>query len=309
MTNKLVVIINSLKYKLQLPPEPLTKGLPPPDPRSLCPLSSTQFVEPPLPEKNSWVRHCLCSPKSFVPAILKHPRWDRQHAPKLRWILSTWYHPVTQKHHILIYITVLARNLISFVWSRLKTCGTITRSGIFHRLYERSLRVQLGTFSALEQAHGQRQYCLTLLHSMFLLNKALFSPSYFYWICVLILLRTSKLDRTVKVFGGSPFKSRPEHQLLSLIFSWFSSVSPAECQDGTTNFLPHLFRPIVQYCTIILHYLVLLLITSVNKSTVYRLLCDKRYHSLINRVSCRITLCNDCHFSSRETATFLLRVM
>ena len=52
MTNKLVVIINSLKYqklrklyymkwnffvKLQLPPEPLTKGLQPPDPRHLCP--------------------------------------------------------------------------------------------------------------------------------------------------------------------------------------------------------------------------------------------------------------------------------
>ena len=70
MTNKLVVIINSLKVpkikkillreisctKLQLPPEPLTRGLPPPDPRSLCPLSSTEFVEPPLPpEQNSWV--------------------------------------------------------------------------------------------------------------------------------------------------------------------------------------------------------------------------------------------------------------
>jgi hypothetical protein len=47
MTNKLVVIINSLKYKLQLPPEPLNRGLPPPDPRSL---SSTEFVESP-PEK------------------------------------------------------------------------------------------------------------------------------------------------------------------------------------------------------------------------------------------------------------------
>ena len=62
MTNKLVVIINSLKYqklrnftiwneisctKLQLPPEPLTKGLQPPDPLPLCPLSSTEFVEPP----------------------------------------------------------------------------------------------------------------------------------------------------------------------------------------------------------------------------------------------------------------------
>jgi len=34
--------------KLQLPPEPLTRGLLPPDPRFLCPLSSTEFIEPPL---------------------------------------------------------------------------------------------------------------------------------------------------------------------------------------------------------------------------------------------------------------------
>ena len=33
--------------KLQLPPEPLTKGLPPPDPGPLCPLPSTEFVGPP----------------------------------------------------------------------------------------------------------------------------------------------------------------------------------------------------------------------------------------------------------------------
>ena len=64
MTNTLVVIINSLQSvknlrkkitirneisctKLRLPPEPLTRGLPPPDPRSLCPLCSTEFVDPP----------------------------------------------------------------------------------------------------------------------------------------------------------------------------------------------------------------------------------------------------------------------
>ena len=50
-----------LVKKLQLPPETLTRGLPPPDTRSLCPLSSTEFVEPPYPsppEQNSWVRHC-----------------------------------------------------------------------------------------------------------------------------------------------------------------------------------------------------------------------------------------------------------
>jgi len=66
MANKSVVIINNLKVpkikkillyemiflvpKLQLPPEPLTRGLLPPDPHSLCPLSSTEFVDPP-PEK------------------------------------------------------------------------------------------------------------------------------------------------------------------------------------------------------------------------------------------------------------------
>ena len=44
--------------KLQLPPETLTRGLLPPDPRSLCLLSSTEFVKlPPSPEQNSWVRH------------------------------------------------------------------------------------------------------------------------------------------------------------------------------------------------------------------------------------------------------------
>ena len=36
---------------MQLPPEPLTRGLPPPDPRSLYPVSSTEFVEPPPPNK------------------------------------------------------------------------------------------------------------------------------------------------------------------------------------------------------------------------------------------------------------------
>ena len=35
----------------KLPPEPLSRGLPPRDLRSLCPLSSTEFVEPPPPNK------------------------------------------------------------------------------------------------------------------------------------------------------------------------------------------------------------------------------------------------------------------
>ena len=65
MTNKFVVI-NSLKYQklrkfyymkrnflyqITAASRTLTKGLPPPDPRPLCPLSSTEFVDTPPPKK------------------------------------------------------------------------------------------------------------------------------------------------------------------------------------------------------------------------------------------------------------------
>ena len=74
MTNKLVVIINSLKvpkikkillyemkflvpnYSCLQNPWLGGRGYRPQVP-VLCPLSSTEFVEPP-PEQNSWVRHC-----------------------------------------------------------------------------------------------------------------------------------------------------------------------------------------------------------------------------------------------------------
>jgi hypothetical protein len=76
MTNKLVVIINSLKgpkikkilqyeMKFVVPnysclQNPWLGGYRPPDTRSLCPLSSTEFVEPPPPGvRNSWVRHWM----------------------------------------------------------------------------------------------------------------------------------------------------------------------------------------------------------------------------------------------------------
>jgi hypothetical protein len=36
---------------MQIERSPLTRGIPPPDPRSLCPLSSTEIVEPPPPQK------------------------------------------------------------------------------------------------------------------------------------------------------------------------------------------------------------------------------------------------------------------
>jgi hypothetical protein len=37
--------------------KPFTRGLPPPDPHSLCLLSSANFVELPPHRKNSWVRY------------------------------------------------------------------------------------------------------------------------------------------------------------------------------------------------------------------------------------------------------------
>jgi hypothetical protein len=42
--------------------EPLSRGLPPPNSRSLCCLSSTDFLNPPLTEQNSLVRHCYAWP-------------------------------------------------------------------------------------------------------------------------------------------------------------------------------------------------------------------------------------------------------
>jgi hypothetical protein len=44
-------------------------GATPSDPRSLCPLSSTEFVEPPPPEKNSWVLHCTHPYPNVLTAI------------------------------------------------------------------------------------------------------------------------------------------------------------------------------------------------------------------------------------------------
>ena len=78
MTNKLVIIINSLKvpkikklllyemkflvpnYSCLQNPWLGGRGLPPPQIPVLCPLPSSEFVEPPPPllDQNSWVRHC-----------------------------------------------------------------------------------------------------------------------------------------------------------------------------------------------------------------------------------------------------------
>jgi len=93
MTNKLVVVINSLEVpqikkvftiwneisctKLQLPSKPLSKGLPPPDPRSLCPVSSTEFVETPSPRTKFLGMPLVRELKMSKPSVLGHT-WNEQ---------------------------------------------------------------------------------------------------------------------------------------------------------------------------------------------------------------------------------------
>jgi len=45
----------------------MTRGLPPPDPRSVCPMSSIEFVEPPPPEQKF-----LCTPMAGSPLFHTH---------------------------------------------------------------------------------------------------------------------------------------------------------------------------------------------------------------------------------------------
>ena len=78
--------------KLQLPPEPLNRGLPPPDPRSLCPLSSTEFVEPPTPIPRT--------------EFLGTPLYHRTHqAQCTEWIVLDWIERTY--HYIQEYIISL----------------------------------------------------------------------------------------------------------------------------------------------------------------------------------------------------------
>ena len=87
MTNKLFVIINSLKLpkirelllyemkflvgtKLQLPPEPLTReAIAPRSPFSLS--SVLNLLNTPSPEQNSWVRHCRQGTEKLVTRHVK----------------------------------------------------------------------------------------------------------------------------------------------------------------------------------------------------------------------------------------------
>jgi len=119
MTNKLVVIINSLKvpkikkillYKMEfLVPNysclqnPPTRGLPPPDPRSLCPLSATLFFETP-PTLNKIPGYAT---ESVVILLLFIRLLQAVVPPSL--ILSDFFH--SSVHNVLFLGTYLKLNL------------------------------------------------------------------------------------------------------------------------------------------------------------------------------------------------------
>jgi len=126
MTNKLLVIINSLRVpkikkillydmKFLVPnysclQNPWLGGLPLPDPRSVCPLSSTEFVEPHT-EQNSCLRHCIyekVSPRQQTHAAASHPPALRplSHATVHCTHTVTWHCTLHSHCHMTLYTAI-----------------------------------------------------------------------------------------------------------------------------------------------------------------------------------------------------------
>ena len=87
---------------------PLTRGLPPPDPRSLYPLSLSEFVDPP-PKKNSWVRHCV---KLTIHVHLLSRLRKSSAIPPLQHTPSWCVHGQLQFHHTIITLLVPATRVV-----------------------------------------------------------------------------------------------------------------------------------------------------------------------------------------------------
>ena len=66
---------------------PMTRGLPPPDPHSLCPLSSTEFVEPPPPNKiPGYATDC----RGVSRGINMSPKWLGYYTLRISMALDVW---------------------------------------------------------------------------------------------------------------------------------------------------------------------------------------------------------------------------
>ena len=156
MTNKLDVIINSLKYqswenftiwneisctKLQLPPEPLTRGLPPPDPHFFCP--QLNLLNPPPPRKK-FLGTPLLSRMQGTTAPVTRERWCRPQQPSREGVCPTdWSHSSEFHSEHRYYVPWFVRpNRSNGLWCA--TClskGTLLNAFIFHNLRTLTLRL------------------------------------------------------------------------------------------------------------------------------------------------------------------------
>jgi hypothetical protein len=94
--------------KLRLPPEPLTRGLPPP--RSPFSMSSTinWICWTPPPDQNSWIRHCYQHLQLLFPFEVSYPRIELRSmsAYIVSWACTeicffVWFHRKTEICYIL----------------------------------------------------------------------------------------------------------------------------------------------------------------------------------------------------------------
>jgi hypothetical protein len=119
--------------------EPLTRGLPPSDPRSLRPPSSTEFVEPPnkitgyataqFPESSLAEQNPVTLQKRLPLSVCPHVSWDqrpriRRRQPPLSPVFNC-HNDVTEWYAVIMYFCKL-RNIIDQTSFQLKLCVSDT---------------------------------------------------------------------------------------------------------------------------------------------------------------------------------------
>ena len=143
-----------------------TKGLQPPDPRSLCPLSSTEFVEPPPPpEQNSWVRHWLDLLFSIHIIRLK---MDVSFTMAMTWMVLTLW-------HVIPYSLIAFHRSFSTLRTESESSSETWYWGTRHDVvtYQKRSTLTLIPCSLRHRVNGQQHFVLTscLLSTTF--NKSL----------------------------------------------------------------------------------------------------------------------------------------
>jgi hypothetical protein len=89
--------------------EPLNRGLPPPYPLSLCPLSSNEFFEPPPPKKflGTPLRNINLNYGGIVKFVVTCRRYDPEHHKDCRYNSNTGYVVFSAMGSFFIPLTVM----------------------------------------------------------------------------------------------------------------------------------------------------------------------------------------------------------